>query len=370
MELSLYTMGDSTNIDTWSNLPYFFGKALAGQGVNLNRISILREENYIHRAWQQVLSKAGRLPCHDPVSIMLIQQRIKQQSLRYAGSELNIFLTFSFTSHRYTPAPTVHYCDQTYELLCEDTGKRITALDLWLIRRENEILRSARHVFTTGTRCRDFIRYRLKQTNVSRLRTGINLDVLPKDRAPELLAAKRSRKDILFIGKGYHKRGLDVLVTAFERFNEQNHNEYTLHVVGTPPATPASLNPQIRYHGYLSKGNASQLHTYLDLLRSARMFVMPMREGPLPGVIREAGLMYTPVIITNIWNVNRFIRQGVNGLLIDVPDPHIVAERMHYLANNDHVWELLARNAHRISKRNDWNRAATVVLQTALEPNL
>lgn len=366
MEVNLYTMGDSASIDTWSNLPYFFSNALTRQGVVLNRIDVLPNDSPIYRVWQRLLRGSGRLPCHDPVSISLIQRRIKREALRYPGACLNIFLTFSFTSRAFHPAPLVYYCDQTYELFCEDTRKRPHALDRWVIAHESRNLRMAKHIFTTGIRCRDSIRERCGLVNVSRLPTGINLEAPPAYTAAELISAKRAARDILFIGKGYHKRGVDILLAAFLAFNERNRREYRLHIVGTGPKPTDPTDPQVFAHGYLSKAVPAQLDSYLNLLRTARLFVMPMREGPIPGVIREAGLMYTPVLTTKIWQVHNIVKHGVNGLLAEAPDPVIFADHMHLLANNDQVWETMAINAHRLAGRYDWQHAAETLLETAL----
>jgi glycosyltransferase involved in cell wall biosynthesis len=116
----------------------------------------------------------------------------------------------------------------------------------------------------------------------------------------------------------------------------------------------------------LSKHDPRQLATYLHLLKTARLFVMPMREGPLPGVIKEAGMVYTPVVITDIWNVSDIIKHDVNGILVARPSAEDFAEQMHALINDEYRWERLARNAHRMAQRFSWSNAAQVFCNTVL----
>jgi glycosyltransferase involved in cell wall biosynthesis len=117
------------------------------------------------------------------------------------------------------------------------------------------------------------------------------------------------------------------------------------------------------YHPYLTKGSAQELSRYLDLLRSATLFVMPMRQGPFPGVIREALLLYTPVIVSNIWNEELKVNHDYNGILVDRIEPETFAEEMHALLQARDRWERLARNAHESVQKFSWDRAAQELIE-------
>lgn len=372
MEINLYTMGDSASIYTWSNLPYFFSKALIDRGVRLNRIDILPTGNLLYRCWQAGLRlwaaamlrldgrKRNREPCHDPISILMIERKIRKETRKHPNARLNLFLTFSFSSHTFSPIPVAQYCDETYELLLEDTERKRRPMDRWLIRRETGHLQHANHIFTTGNRCADFIRARYGLRNVRVLPSGVNLETPPEINEAEVLAAKRENKMILFIGIGVQKRGIDVLLEAFRIFNRKNSDEFTLHLVGPLRDTMDISDRHVNCHGYLNKGNPAELATYLNLLKTARLFVMPMREGPLPGVIKEAGLMYTPVVTTNIWQVSDIIKDGVNGMLLDRPLAEDFADRMHALVNDLPTWERMAKNSHRMAQSYSWDHTVQI----------
>lgn len=378
LEINLFTFGDSADIRTWSNLPYFFSKSLIAGGVGLNRIDLHPEESFIFRKYRALIEIFADLVCRlfgfnlsvepyrDPISIWLIERKIKAQIRKHPHADANLFLTFSFSSYRWSRKPAINYCDETYVHYLQDSGKPTGLKDRWLVDREDDILAHASLIFTTGSRCAEFIRQRHPSKRVQWLPSGINLDDVATEDAGRILAEKRRSKSILFIGLGHWKRGIDLLIDAFIRFNRKNGEAYTLHIVGLSHEEARNAGPHIRGYGYLNKHDPGQFATYLHLLKTARLFVMPMREGPLPGVIKEAGMVYTPVVITDIWNVSDVIKHDVNGILVARPSAEDFAEQMHALINDECRWERLARNAHRMAQRFSWSNAAQVFCNTVL----
>ena len=89
-------------------------------------------------------------------------------------------------------------------------------------------------MLTTGQGCLDFIKSRYKPKKAFCLRTGNRTDADVAD--PErLISAKERSTDVLFIGRGAHSRGVDVLIRAFKMFNERQRGTFTLHIVGVQP---------------------------------------------------------------------------------------------------------------------------------------
>jgi glycosyltransferase involved in cell wall biosynthesis len=374
MEINLFTFGDSGDISTWSNLPYFFSKALLNRGARLNRIDLLPNERAFYRAYRLIIERIedalnrrgvrfDAQPFRDPLSIEMIQRKIRREVRRHPRAEANVFLTFSFSSSGLSRTPSINYCDETYEQFLIDSGRTPAPIDRFLIGREKRILDAAAFIFTTGRLCADFIRRRHPSKEVHELNSGVNMEAPRITDAEALLAEKRRSKSILFIGMGYRKRGVDVLLKAFEDFNRRNQNAYTLHVVGEGLSGGPPAGSKIRYYGYLDKSIPQQAVVYWELIRKARLFVMPMREGPLPGVIKEVGLLFTPVVVTDIWHVGDVVQDGVNGNLVPRPSVEGFAERMHALANDDLTWERLARNANKSAQRFSWDRTAEVFME-------
>src|SRR5262249_20967427 len=194
---------------------------------------------------------------------------------------------------------------------------------------------------------------------------GVNTDIeLPNPK--DLILTKEKSKDVVFVGRGAHKRGVDILVKAFRIFNERCGREFTLHIVGVLPGElPTELqaaDANIRFYGYLDKAVPEECERYYRLLKSARLFVFPMRPGPVAGVIREAQLLCTPVIISNVSSVSERVTNNYSGILIDSLEPEEFAHAMHELIKDTSKWRYLAENAHLSTKDYTWDRTAETFL--------
>ncbi|HEY4282749.1 MAG TPA: glycosyltransferase family 4 protein [Chthoniobacterales bacterium] len=378
LEINLFCLGDSADINTWSNLPYFFSKALIKRGVKINRINIFPYEEpgynaYMHflETWfliQKRLFGINRVYdfFRDRVSCYFANKRIEREVTRFPNADFNIFLTFSLSSGRYSSTPVINVCDIAYEHYLEESGKKKGKRELRFIETEKQNLQMADIVCGLSEKCRQFLRTRYRLNNVLKLTPGINLGVEEPNDVEQLLSCKWGSKNIAFVGRGVQKRGIDILLEAFGLFNKEHGDRFTLHIVGASRAELATSSKNVKCHGYLSKGNPEDLSLYLEILRSATVFVMPMREGPFPGVIREALLHYTPVIMSNIWNEEQKIEHDYNGILVDRIEPTAFAEEMGSLLRDRQKWENIARNAHESVEQFSWERSVEELLERAM----
>ena len=378
LKINLFCLGDSADINTWSNLPYFLSKALIRRGAIVNRINVYPYEYFRYNLYMHLLERwisirkwlgfdRGYDFFRDRVACHFAGKRIEREAVRALAADLNIFLTFSFSSRRYTATPVIHIGDITYEQYLEESESKKGKHELRFVEREKENLRLASIVCAPSQHCCDFLRSRYRLTNVRRLPLGINLEVDDQIDVNQLLNRKWEAKSILFVGRGIHKRGIDILLRAFEQFNEQYNNSFTLTIVGESRSKLETTNERVHCYEYLSKNKPEELARYLDLLRSATMFVMPMREGPFPGVIREALFSHTPVIVSNIWNEEQKIEHGRNGVLVDEIEPTAFARQMHLLIQNRAQWEQMAKDAHASVQRYSWDQCAKELLEAATD---
>ena len=240
--------------------------------------------------------------------------------------------------------------------------------DRGFIQIERDNIEHAALVLTTSEVCRDFIRARYQVKQVAHLTAGINAE--PSDIDPHsLVAQKEQATNILFIGRGAHKRGVDILIKAFTIFNQRQQGAYTLHVVGIrPEELPPDLQPtreDIRFYAYLDRTIARERDLYNALLRSARLFVFPTRPGPIAGVIREAQLNCTPVIISSVRGASERVAHESNGILVDSLAPEDFARQMEALVIDTPRWRRLAYNAHLSIKDRTWSTTAQIFLEIA-----
>jgi glycosyltransferase involved in cell wall biosynthesis len=361
LRVNLFTWGDSNDINTWSNLPYFFARALVSRNVDVRRFNLMPPMGLIHRAMDllnstlnRAASRCGLCPrplFRVPAFHTLVNYHLRKTCRRFQDTDLNLFLTFSFSSYRYSHASVAHYCDRTYEHTLAERGMHPTFLDRRLIWMEKQNLLNANYVFNLNRACLEFVRDRYGVPRPLLLSAGINLGEgdFPDPRA--LIARKEASRDILFIGRGHHHRGVDILLKAFERFNEELSEPFTLHLVGVQLPTPPA---HVVVHEYLRKDNPAQYRQYLELLASARLFVFPMRFGPIPGVLREALWMCTPVILTNVPNAPERLQDGKNGILAAKADPGEFAQWMSVLVKDRERWRRMAEYARESVRGETW----------------
>lgn len=378
LRVNLFCAGDSADINTWSNLPYFLSDALIKKGVLVNRIDIIPLEDIRYRLYRRLLSRwhgmlrrfFGIEPFYDfyrdRISCFFADKKIRREAERFANADFNFFLTYSFSTWKYIEVPVIHLSDITYEHYLEEIGRAKSRSDSRFIETERQNLQRAEMIFGIGQRCCEFLKERYGLRNVWKLGAGLNLEVEETKDVDALLARKWDAKEILFIGRGIRKRGIDILLRAFALFNERNDRTFRLTIIGAAREQLGEVGENVRCYAYLEKNRPEDFARYCELLRSAMMFVMPMREGPFPGVVKEATLMHTPVIMSDIWNEDRKIIDRYNGLLVEKIEPEEFAARMHLLANDRAVWEELARNAHESAGKYSWDRGAEELLEAVL----
>jgi D-inositol-3-phosphate glycosyltransferase len=190
------------------------------------------------------------------------------------------------------------------------------------------------------------------------LKAGINLDKLEPLNPETLITFKESQRDILFIGRNAHRRGVDILVRAFRMFNAENGNNFRLRIVGITPEEFNDADEKINVYPYLRKDDPRELAIYNELLASARLFVMPMRQGPVPGVIREAKWACTPVIISDIANAGERVTHEADGILVRNIHPEDFALQMTRLVQDRTRWREMALEAHRSASNETWDHTA------------
>jgi len=365
VKINFFCWGDSNDINTWSNVPYFFARALISRKVDVRRLSLNPELGLIHRGLNFLNRHRNRaasffgLPPRPifrvPAFHRLVNFHLAKTCRKFQDADLNLFLTFSSSSYRYSDVPVALYCDRTYEHHLEEQGIRPGYVDRCLIRMEKRNLQNAQYVLTLNRACLEFVRDRYGVQSPVLLKAGINLSGNDFPDPNVLIARKEAARNILFIGRGYYERGVDILLKAFQRFNQKFSDPFTLHLVGITENELSEPQDHVICHGYLRKDDPAEYRRYIDLLASARLFVFPMRFGPIAGVLREALWMCTPVILTNVPNASDRVQDEKNGILAKRADPEEIAHCMSDLVANDGLWRRMAAYARESVRDETWD---------------
>lgn len=188
---------------------------------------------------------------------------------------------------------------------------------------------------------------------------GVNL---PADGAPEpdpragALAATPLR--IAFVGQAVERKGLPVLLRAFEAVREHVPVELTL--VGVGPDDVAAIIEDAR--GVTALGKVDD-PTKERVLREADVLCAPSLGGESFGmVLTEAFAHGMPVVASDIPGYRDVVRHGIDGVLVPRGDATALAEALRDLALDPARRVALSRAAAERAKRFAWPQIADEVL--------
>src|SRR3954452_15268217 len=161
---------------------------------------------------------------------------------------------------------------------------------------------------------------------------------------------------IVFVGQAVERKGLPVLLRAFEALRE--HIPATLEVVGADEEEVAPLLLD-GAHGVTVLGKVDDEAKHAALQR-ADVLSAPSLGGESFGmVLTEAFAAGTPVVASDIAGYRDVVSDRHDGLLLPRADATVLAETLRDLANDPPRVAELAANARESAERYAWPRIAS-----------
>ena len=172
---------------------------------------------------------------------------------------------------------------------------------------------------------------------------------------------------ILFVGRADARKGLPVLLRAFEALRHAGVSA-RLTVAG---ATPEEVEPLLLDdEGVEVAGRVTEDEKW-RLLGQADVLCAPSLGGESFGmVLTEAFASCTPVVASDIAGYRDVVRDGVDGVLVPAADATALGEALHDLAQDPARRERLASAARERAERFAWPTVAaevTAVYEDAVE---
>ena len=159
-----------------------------------------------------------------------------------------------------------------------------------------------------------------------------------------------NKKFVLGVGRLGFEKGFDQLILAFSNLEIENID---LLIVGDGAEKQHLLNLIDKLH---LKGRVHLLgakNELLDYYRQAELFVLPSRNEGYPNALIEAMSNGCPSIAMNCeFGPSEIIQNGVNGLLIENNNIHMLSKAMAKVLNNPSFKAKLAANARKIGQTN------------------
>jgi phosphatidylinositol alpha-mannosyltransferase len=175
--------------------------------------------------------------------------------------------------------------------------------------------------------------------------------------APRTRAADEPLR-IAFVGQAVERKGLPVLLRAFEAVRGQI--PATLTVIGVTESELAPL--LVEGEGVVALGRVDDA-TKTQLLRDVDLLCAPSLGGESFGmVLTEAFAAGTPVVASDIAGYRDVVTAGVDGVLVPRGDATALAETLRDLALDPARVQRLATGARRSAERYAWPRVAEQVI--------
>ncbi len=163
---------------------------------------------------------------------------------------------------------------------------------------------------------------------------------------------------ILFVGQAVERKGLSVLLRAFEALRD--HVPATLTLVGASAEEVAHMTLDDRCIRAL--GKVSEPHKLAELAR-ADVLCAPSLGGESFGMVITEGLAAgTPVLASDIPGYRDVLRDGIDGQLVPAGDPLALAEALRLLALEPARRARMATAARERAERFAWPHVAAEVL--------
>ncbi|MBK5232614.1 MAG: flippase-like domain-containing protein [Thermoleophilia bacterium] len=194
---------------------------------------------------------------------------------------------------------------------------------------------------------------------------GGNYTIVPNgvniERAPHGPKTTSDQLRVLFIGRAEERKGLPVLLRAFDALKDQVPTR--LGIIGTDRSevrrmlTDPDLEDHIDFHGRASSEELwHQLH-------KADVLCAPSLSGESFGMIlTEAFAAGTPVIASGIAGYSDVVTDGHDGVLVPPGDPQRLAEELQRAYLEPERTLRMGRAARESSKRYAWEHVAEEVI--------
>ena len=275
MKIIAFSNGDSNNPETWSNVPFYFLKALEATGAEVVRVNT---KPFDSQRWIRVLinkalniTKSGVAFERTDYYKKTVEKKMMKALKNNKNADLLLSFDFSSSVADKTNIKTLLFCDWDIKYLITHIEKREpTEKELKLIEEQSRIIKSADYAVSIFPNA--YEEMKKDYDNLYYFGTPINLDE-PEFDIDSALDSRFKNKRLLFIGKKKYLIGIKALSAAVEKYNGENDEKFHIDIIGMTESITGIHSEYVTHYDYLNKNDEEQWATYNSLLKNAFFFV-------------------------------------------------------------------------------------------------
>jgi len=163
---------------------------------------------------------------------------------------------------------------------------------------------------------------------------------------------------LVFVGQAVERKGLPLLLRAFEALREHIPTELTVIGPSEAELSPLMLDPR----GVRALGKVDDERKRHELERADVLCAPSLRGESFGMVLTEAFAAGTPVVASDIAGYRDVVRDGITGVLVAPGDAQALAETLRDLHDEPERRASMARSAAADAERFAWPRVAAEVM--------
>lgn len=155
-------------------------------------------------------------------------------------------------------------------------------------------------------------------------------------------------RSFLFVGRYVHRKGVDLLVEAYERYRSQVEDPWSLVCAGQ-----GELDSLLKAHEDIENVGFVQPDDLPALMKKAGAFVLPSRREPWGVVVQEAAAVGLPLICSEACGAAvHLLQDSYNGYLVQSKSADHLARCMRRMSETpDDERARMGARSHELSKQ-------------------
>jgi len=211
----------------------------------------------------------------------------------------------------------------------------------------------------------ELIEEKVDPSKIHLIQNGIDLMKFKKIEAKSDLRRKlgiADKKTIIYTGRLSPEKGVNFLISSFSKFNKETDCQLIIIANGSERKRIVQLIKECQISkSTLLIRKADDIASYLN---ASDLFVLPSRFEGLSNSLLEAMACELPVISTSVGGSVDIIKDGVNGLLVDIDNEDHLIQAISKVLKDSSLANNLGKNARQtIIERCDLDKIAEEYLE-------